>query len=102
KYRKVSDYPFTISTDLYQKNYDKPVGSLMQTMSKLLALGYTLEEVVLSVTKRAAESLHLDGYGTLRPGNVANITVFEVQNGTYELFDSQGEVLSVSQLLTPY
>ncbi len=103
KFKDKYDIAFTISTDIYKKNYSNPVGSLMITMTKLLSLGYPLTEVVTAVTKRAADSLHLTEQGTLRVGSVADVTIFGLkEKGESTLVDSEGEVLDFNQELTPY
>lgn len=97
------DLPFTISTDIYKNNYATPVGSLMVTMTKLLALGYRLTDVVAAVTKRAADTLHLTEQGTFRLGTIADVTIFGLkEEGMSTLIDSEGEQLSYHQVLTPY
>jgi dihydroorotase len=103
KFRDKYNIAFTISTDIYKKNYSNPVGSLMITMTKLLSLGYSLTEVVNAVTKRAADSLHLTEQGTLRIGSVADVTIFGLkEDSEAALIDSEGEELSCYQELTPY
>ncbi|MFY2157211.1 amidohydrolase/deacetylase family metallohydrolase [Cytobacillus firmus] len=103
KFKDKYNIVFTISTDIYKKNYSNPVGSLMITMTKLLSLGYSLTEVVTAVTKRAADSLHLTEQGTLRVGSVADVTIFELkEKGGSTLVDSEGEELGCNQQLTPY
>src|SRR5699024_12088783 len=59
-YKDRYTFPFTISTDIYVKNYQTPVGSLMKTMSKLLTLGYSIEKLVQSVKSRAAKTIHTE------------------------------------------
>ena len=75
----------------------------MVTMTKLLALGYRLTDVVAAVTKRAADTLHLTEQGTFRLGSVADVTIFGLkEDGLSTLIDSEGEQLSYHQVLTPY
>lgn len=45
----------TISTDIYDKNLYTPVGSLENTMNKMLYLGWTLEECIVKVTHNPAK-----------------------------------------------
>lgn len=103
KFKDKYNIAFTISTDIYKKNYSNPVGSLMITMTKLLALGYSLTDVVAAVTKRAADTLHLIEQGTFRLGTIADVTIFGItEESESKLIDSEGEVLGSSQELTPY
>lgn len=94
-------YPFSTSTDIYIGNYDKPVGSLMTTMSKLLAIGYCLEELVASVTSRPKQALGLADQGSLEPGTRADVTVFKVVEQRQTLIDSQGEGMVVDRMIVP-
>lgn len=103
KFKGNYNLPFTISTDIYKKNYSNPVGSLMTTMTKLLALGYTLPDIVTAVTKRASDTLHLKEQGTFRIGSIADVTIFALkEEGMSTLIDSEGEEMSYHQVLTPY
>jgi dihydroorotase len=102
RFKNNYDFVFTISTDIYSKNYSHPVGSLMITMTKLLSLGYSLAEVVTAVTKRAADTLHLTEQGTLRQGSRADVTIFGLEENESPLIDSEGEELVCNRVLSPY
>ncbi|PLR75960.1 amidohydrolase/deacetylase family metallohydrolase [Bacillus canaveralius] len=102
RFKEKYDMAFTISTDIYRKNFSYPVGSLMVTMSKLLALGYSLTEVVEAVTKRAADTLLLTEQGTFTLGTRADVTIFGLEEGESLLADSEGDELICHQILTPY
>ena len=58
-------------------------------MSKYLALGMNLDQVIERVTFRPA---HVYDYGlplgTLKPGTEADIGIFEVREGKFEFMDS--------------
>lgn len=101
RFKEKYSYPFTISTDVYDKNFEKPVGSLMDTISKLLAVGYSLEELLQSVTILPANILSLSNYGSLEPGKKADITIFDINEKECELIDSHGESMMVYQRLIP-
>ncbi|WP_264986663.1 amidohydrolase/deacetylase family metallohydrolase [Lysinibacillus piscis] len=101
KFKTSYTQPFSISTDIYINNYDNPVGSLMLTMSKLLALGFTLEEVVRAVTIQAAEAIGLTEQGTLKIGTRADITIFTFHDKPTNLVDSEGVVLTTNRVLQP-
>jgi dihydroorotase len=52
-------------------------------------LGLPLEEALAAATCRPAQILGLDKQlGTLRPGTIADIAVFELQEGAFEFVDS--------------
>ncbi|MEE4660287.1 MAG: amidohydrolase/deacetylase family metallohydrolase [Halieaceae bacterium] len=80
--------PTTISTDLNAFNYDGPVYTLTETMSKLWNLGLELDEVIAMVTSHPARTLHRsDTLGALAPGREADITMLSVEEGEFEFSD---------------
>jgi dihydroorotase len=80
--------PFSISTDLHGANIDGPVWSLAAVMSKMLACGLSLEEVVRMVTLNPGRVVASSEYGVLQVGAPVNITVFDVEKGCFEFSDS--------------
>ncbi len=61
--------PHTISSDIYCRNrIDGPVRSLALVMSKFLAIGMTLPQVIDCVTVSAAEGLRLSRKGAAGSG----------------------------------
>jgi len=67
------------------------VFDLPTTMNKMLAAGMDLAEVVAATTCRPAEILGLpDGVGTLAPGAPADIALFSLLDGVFELSDAEG------------
>jgi len=92
--------PDTISTDIHQLSIDGPMFDLPTTLSKFLALGMTLPEVIHAVTVRPAEILGLEGrLGTLAPGAAADIALFELKRGNFPFYDIEGHVRYGSELL---
>jgi dihydroorotase len=80
--------PHFISSDLQQFNVLRPTFSLSHTMSICLRLGLPLHEVIACVTANPARHLSLsDRAGSLRPGLPADITVFRLEAGRFELED---------------
>lgn len=93
--------PNTISTDAYARNVDGPVFDLPTTMSKLLALGLTLEEIIPRVTAAPAAVLAAcpaaAGIGSLRAGGLADLAVLEVVEGAFAFRDSLGGTLEAGR-----
>ena len=93
-------WPDTISTDLHSLSASGPVGDLATTMSKFLNLGMPLHEVIRAATSRPAEVIgRLDTIGTLRVGNVADITVLDIVDGEFQFADSSGATRTVPKRL---
>ncbi|RCG24790.1 amidohydrolase/deacetylase family metallohydrolase [Streptomyces diacarni] len=94
--------PWTASTDLHNRNTDGPVHSLTETLSKLLALGMPLTEVLACATSRAARVLGAgDDLGTLRPGALADLSLLELRDGPVTLADADGEQYEGDHRLLP-
>lgn len=94
--------PHTISTDIHQENVAGPVHSLTTTMTKMLAVGLTLNEAVRATTSAAAETIGLAGeLGTLAVGSVADLTVLDLAEGATRLVDAEGRTRTAEALLTP-
>ncbi len=92
--------PDTISTDLHAYSWPHPVSDLPTTLSKFLLLGLSLDEVIAASTMRPAQILGLDQeLGSLCPGYRADVAVFEVQQGRFELIDSYGSRMTGAQRL---
>src|SRR6202167_4224620 len=84
--------PDTISTDLTTTTATKgPVWDLPTTMSKLLHFGMSLPDIVRRATSAPAKILGYEGtVGTLKPGANADISLFELRDGNFDLTDSEG------------
>ena len=96
-------YPDTLSTDINNAHlYHAPAFSLPYVMSKFLAMGMPLDEVIDSVTYRSAKVFHLENeMGTLRPGVPADITICKLKNHTTHYFDKARETLDGVQTFVP-
>ena len=79
--------PDTISTDLHTGNLNGPVFSMLTTMNKIMNLGVPLPDVIARSTVAPARSLRRPELGTLSPGAVADVAVFELQTGQYPFVD---------------
>ena len=92
-----------ISSDLHAGNVNKYAFSLARTMTKLLALGLSLADVVRAVTVTPAHMLHLDtrGFGTLAPGAPAHVTLFDVLDEPHEIEDAQRDKRIAQQWIQP-
>ncbi len=93
--------PDSISTDIYVANMNGPVYSLAVVMSKLMALGMSLEDAVNKVTTVPAAMYRLPLLGKLRHGCFGDLTLFTVEDGMWNLPDSYGQLQPVQQLITP-
>jgi dihydroorotase len=83
--------PDSISSDLHRYSVDKAGVDLNTMMTKFLALGLDLADVVARVTVAPARQIGRPE-PTLAPGDVADIAVFRIDDAEVSLRDSQGEV----------
>ncbi len=94
--------PDTISTDLYSANVDGPVFDLPATLSKFLLLWMTLPEVIRRATVNAAAAFDFGAkIGSLSPGSEADVSVFEVCEGSFVFTDTDGKIRQGHQKLRP-
>jgi dihydroorotase len=93
--------PDAISTDLHRYSIERPVGDLPTTMSRYLALGLSLSEVIAATTITPAAILGRTDLGSLRPGHPGDVTVLRIEEGPVELADSNGVLRTVPTRLVP-
>jgi dihydroorotase len=79
--------PHTVSTDLHARSLYGPVFDLPTTMAKLLAVGLDLPAVIAAATLHPARALGLNA-GTLDVGAPADLAVFAVEDGSFEVADA--------------
>lgn len=90
--------PHTISTDIYRHNLEGPVISLTHTMTKFLALGFSLYEIVAACTMAPAKVLGLsEEIGTLKPGACADVTILQKESKAITLTDSEQETIQAQE-----
>jgi dihydroorotase len=94
--------PTTISTDL-NTGALTTAQDLPTVMSKFLALGLSLPQVVERTTTNPAKVLGLAGtLGTLTPGAEADITILEEETGEFTFYDVRGNSLPGKHRLWPH
>jgi dihydroorotase len=81
--------PGTISSDVHQFNVNGPVFDLVTTLSKFLHLGLSLEQVVERAATNPANTFGFPkGLGTLKEDAEADVAVFSILEGDFELVDA--------------
>lgn len=94
--------PHTISSDLQQFNVVRPTKSLANVMSAMLRLGLTLRDVIERVTCNPAKAVSLtDRAGSLKPGLPADVTVFRLNSGEFEISDCYTKVRKSEKQIVP-
>ena len=86
--------PDTISSDLTVPGRQSPIHSLTECMNKFMALGMSLEDVVLRTTARPAEVLGMsEQLGSISPGREADLSILNIVDGDWIYRDNFGGVL---------
>lgn len=96
--------PDIISSDLTVSTFlgSPHVRSLPHVLSKYLALGLSLPEVLRRCTEMPAKLLGMEcEIGTLRPGARADIAVFKLEDRIWEQEDFCGSKIRCEKLLVP-
>jgi dihydroorotase len=103
--RKVLDqelFPDGVSTDGHRGNRAGPVYDLPTTMAKLMALGFSLNQVVEMATVNAAKLLGRGAeLGFIRVGSPADISVLRLEEREWKAVDSQKGTIQARQALVP-
>ncbi|MDP6367411.1 MAG: amidohydrolase/deacetylase family metallohydrolase [Nitrospinota bacterium] len=92
--------PGNLSTDLHTHCINGPVYDFPNLLSKFIALGFPLTEVIRLSTQTAAAWLGMEGeIGTLRPGARGDVAVFRSREGRFVFTDSEGARRRGSRML---
>ncbi len=85
--------PNTISTDLYRSSRNAGMKDMANVMSKFLALGLSVEDIILRSTWNPAKVIQKPELGNLSVGSEADIAVFNVREGNFGFMDARGTVM---------
>jgi dihydroorotase len=82
--------PDTISTDLHIGSMNTGMKDQLNVMSKFLALGLSLEDVIAKSTWGPARMVKREDLGHISVGAPADVTVLSLQKGAFGFVDSFG------------
>ncbi len=91
--------PDTISSDVHALCVDGPAYDQVTTLSKFLALGMPLRDVIAASTVKAAAALKRPDLGTLKPGSIGDASILSLDEGRFALEDVRGEVVTAPERL---
>jgi dihydroorotase len=91
--------PDSISTDLHVGSMNSGMKDLPNVMSKFLALGLSLDDVVRRATWNPAREIKHEELGHLSVGALADVTVLRLESGHFGFVDSFGARMRGSQKL---
>jgi dihydroorotase len=85
--------PDVISSDVHALCIDGPAFDNMETMSKFLALGMELLDIVRAVTATPARLLRRPDLADLSVGSTGDATVMRIETGRFAFVDVLGQIL---------
>ena len=91
--------PDSISTDLHIGSMNAGMKDMLNVMSKFLALGMSLDDVIARSTWNPARELRREELGNLSVGAPADVAVLRLENGSYGFTDMYGARLAGKQKL---
>ncbi|PSL22648.1 amidohydrolase/deacetylase family metallohydrolase [Dyadobacter jiangsuensis] len=86
-------YPNSFGTDLHRFSMNSGMKDMANVMSKFMAMGLSLEQVVEIATSNAARAIRHPELGSLKEGNPADIVLFHLREGDFGFMDSAGNSL---------
>ena len=93
--------PDTTSSDVTLGGRARGVG-LLDGMSKFMAVGYSLADVVSMATDKAAKAIAMqDQLGAIAVGREADLSIFDVVSGRWKFFDTKEVPFVGEQALVP-
>ncbi len=87
------------STDLHTQSMNRGMKDLTNVLSKMMALGITLEDAIHRATWAPAQVIDREELGHLSIGAEADIAIFGLREGDFGFLDVRGKRVSGSQKL---
>ncbi|MEZ5352433.1 MAG: amidohydrolase/deacetylase family metallohydrolase [Bryobacteraceae bacterium] len=92
-------YPNSISTDLHIGSMNAGMKDMLNVMSKIMALGMSLDDVILRSTWNPAREIQHEELGHLSVGAIADVAVLRVEKGKFGFVDQNGGRMDGNQKL---
>ena len=92
--------PDSISTDLHIGSMNTGMKDMLNLMSKFLALGLPLDEVIRRSTWNPAREIHHEELGNLSVGSPADVAVLRLETGHFGFTDMYGARMDGTRKLT--
>jgi dihydroorotase len=89
--------PDSISTDLHTESMNAGMKDMLNVMSKLLASGIGLDDLIAMASWHPAQEIKRTDLGNLSPGAPADIAILRIEQGRFGFVDSYGARLKGSQ-----
>jgi len=94
--------PHCISTDLTIPGRANTVHSMVEIMARFLGMGFTLEQVIAMSTVNPARAIgEANRLGSLAVGRQADISVLEVRDGRWVVYDTLHDSMKIDKTVVP-
>ena len=97
---KAGIVPDSISTDLHTGSMNAGMKDMLNVMSKFLAMGMSLDDVIAKSTWAPAREIQRPDLGHLTPGAVADVAVLRLEKGNFGFLDVYNARLNGTTNLT--
>lgn len=91
--------PDSISTDLHIGSMNAGMKDMLNVMSKFLATGLSVDQVIAWSTWNPAREIHHEELGNLSVGAIADVSVLRVEHGKFGFTDMYGARMDGAQKL---
>jgi dihydroorotase len=90
-------FPNSISTDLHVGSMNDAMKDMLTCMSKFLAMGMPLNDVIQASTSNPAKEIKHDELGNLSQGAGADVAILSIREGKFGFFDYTGYKMEASK-----
>jgi dihydroorotase len=92
-------FPNSISTDLHVGSMNDAMKDMLTCMTKFLAMGMSLHDVIQASTSNPAREIKREELGNLSVGSGADVAVLSIREGKFGLFDYTGYKVEANKRL---
>ena len=92
-------YPNSISTDIHVGSMNNSMKDILNIMSKFMAIGMSIEDVIKTVTWNPAREIKREELGNLSVGAIADMAILSVREGKFGFYDYTGYKIEGKQKL---
>lgn len=96
---KAGFLPDSLSTDLHADSMNSSTKDMLNVMSKFMAMGLTVQQVVAESTWHPAREIKRPDLGNLSPGAPADVAVLNVEHGKFGFLDMDNTKLAATSRL---
>lgn len=97
---KAGFVPDSISTDLHIGSMNAGMKDQLNVMDKLMALGMSVDDVIVKSTWNPAKEINHEELGNLSVGAIADVAVLRLEKGKFGFVDMYGARMDGNQKLT--